>query len=99
MRHTKGLFSLEGRVAIVTGGRGLYGANISLGLCEMGAMVGKTKYMAGRYGKDGIRVNCIAPGGYNPKESGVKNGTVCTHPTYDLLCNDTGMLTRYRQLT
>ena len=29
-------------------------------------MVGLTKYMAGRYGKDGIRVNCIAPGGFNP---------------------------------
>ncbi len=208
MRHTKDLFSLDGRVAIVTGGRGLYGASISLGLCEMGAtvviasrngekceeyavelrqqgydaigmsldlndddsiknfakavydkygkidilvnnavdrrnltslaeatrqklqdsastnlngqillsqavleymipakkgniinissmrgldsphfpyyekdqainyttekwaMVGMTKYMAGRYGKDGIRVNCIAPGGYNPEQSG-----------------------------
>ncbi len=39
MRHTKDLFSLDGRVAIVTGGRGLYGASISLGLCEMGATV------------------------------------------------------------
>ena len=39
MRHTKDLFSLDGRVAIVTGGRGLYGASISLGLCEMGASV------------------------------------------------------------
>ena len=39
MRHTKDLFSLEGKVAIVTGGRGLYGAGISLGLCEMGATV------------------------------------------------------------
>lgn len=39
MAHTKELFSLEGRVAIVTGGRGLYGASISLGLCEMGATV------------------------------------------------------------
>ena len=39
MRHTKELFSLEDRVAIVTGGRGLYGASISLGLCEMGAKV------------------------------------------------------------
>ena len=29
-------------------------------------MVGLTKYMAGRYGKHGIRVNCIAPGGYSP---------------------------------
>lgn len=33
---------------------------------EKWAMVGLTKYMAGRYGKDGIRVNCIAPGGFNP---------------------------------
>lgn len=39
MVHTKELFSLDGRVAIVTGGRGLYGAGISLGLCEMGATV------------------------------------------------------------
>ena len=39
MRHTKELFDLTGRCAIVTGGRGLYGASISLGLCEMGATV------------------------------------------------------------
>lgn len=39
MKHTKELFSLEGRVAIVTGGRGLYGASISRSLCEMGACV------------------------------------------------------------
>lgn len=39
MRHAKDLFSLEGKVAIVTGGRGIYGASISSGLCEMGATV------------------------------------------------------------
>jgi hypothetical protein len=39
MINTKDLFSLEGRVAIVTGGRGMYGTSISLGLCEMGATV------------------------------------------------------------
>ena len=39
MVHTKELFDLTGRCAIVTGGRGLYGASISLGLCEMGASV------------------------------------------------------------
>ena len=39
MKHTKELFSLENKVAIVTGGRGLYGASISTGLCEMGATV------------------------------------------------------------
>ena len=32
---------------------------------EKWALVGLTKYMAGRYGKDGVRVNCICPGGYN----------------------------------
>ena len=37
--HAKKLFSLEGKVAIVTGGRGLYGAAICEGLCEMGAAV------------------------------------------------------------
>lgn len=39
MRGTKELFSLEGRVCIVTGGRGLYGASVSKALCEMGAIV------------------------------------------------------------
>ena len=39
MKHTKELFSLEGKIAIVTGGRGLYGGSISTGLCEMGATV------------------------------------------------------------
>jgi len=33
---------------------------------EKWAMIGLTKYMAGRYGKHGIRVNCIAPGGFDP---------------------------------
>ena len=39
MRNANNLFRLDGRVAIVTGGRGLYGAGISEGLCEMGAVV------------------------------------------------------------
>ena len=39
MRNVKDLLSLDGRVAIVTGGRGLYGASISRGLCEAGATV------------------------------------------------------------
>lgn len=39
MKNTKELFSLQNKVAIVTGGRGLYGASISTGLCEMGATV------------------------------------------------------------
>ena len=39
MKHAKELFSLEGKVAIVTGGRGLYGASISEGLAEMGCAV------------------------------------------------------------
>ncbi len=39
MKNVKDLFSLEVRVAIVNGDRGLYGASISLGLCEMGTKV------------------------------------------------------------
>jgi len=30
------------------------------------AMVGFTKWVANRYGRDGIRCNCISPGGYGP---------------------------------
>ena len=39
MKHAKELFSLAGKVAIVTGGRGLYGSSITEGLCEMDATV------------------------------------------------------------
>lgn len=39
MKNARDLFDLTGKVAIVTGGRGLYGASISEGLCEMGATV------------------------------------------------------------
>lgn len=39
MKTSRELFDLTGRVAIVTGGRGLYGACISKGMCEMGAYV------------------------------------------------------------
>ena len=39
MKHAKELFSLKGKVAIVTGGRGLYGSSITEGLCEMDATV------------------------------------------------------------
>ena len=38
---------------------------------EKWAMVGLTKYMAGRYGKHNIRVNCIAPGGSDPEQGGL----------------------------
>ena len=38
---------------------------------EKWAMVGMTKYMAGRYGKHNIRVNCIAPGGSDPNQGGL----------------------------
>ena len=37
--HGKTMFSLEGKVALVTGGRGLYGSVISEGLAEAGAHV------------------------------------------------------------
>lgn len=37
--HSKQLFDLEGQIAIVTGGSGLYGAHISQALCEAGATV------------------------------------------------------------
>lgn len=39
MKNAKELFDLKNKVAIVTGGRGLYGSSISAGLCEMGASV------------------------------------------------------------
>ena len=39
MKHAKELFSLKDKVAIVTGGRGLYGSSIVEGLCEMDAIV------------------------------------------------------------
>ncbi len=39
MRSVQDLFSLKDRVAIVTGGRGLYGASISQALAEAGATV------------------------------------------------------------
>ena len=45
---------------------------------EKWAMVGLTKYMAGCYGKHNIRVNCIAPGGYNPN-LGADNAFVQTY--------------------
>lgn len=37
--HAKDMFCLEGKIAVVTGGRGLYGAPISEGLAEAGATV------------------------------------------------------------
>ena len=39
MKNLRDLYDLTGKIAIVTGGRGLYGASISTGLCEMGATV------------------------------------------------------------
>ena len=46
---------------------------------EKWAMIGMTKYMAGRYGKDGIRVNAIAPGGFNPNLDEKTNSFVKTY--------------------
>lgn len=37
--HTQELFDLKGKIAIVTGGSGLYGKSISLALAESGALV------------------------------------------------------------
>lgn len=37
--NTSEMFSLKGKVSIVTGGYGLYGKNLSLALCEAGASV------------------------------------------------------------
>jgi len=37
---------------------------------EKWGMVGLTKWMANRYGKDNIRVNCISPGGYIAERAG-----------------------------
>ena len=41
---------------------------------EKWAMVGMTKYLAGWYGAYNIRVNCIAPGGFNPGISDTADG-------------------------
>ena len=56
MRNTRDLYSLDGRVAVVTGGRGRYGHSISLGLCEMGA----STVIASRDGKSvrNTRLRC-----------------------------------------
>ena len=67
---------IKGTIVNITSMRGLdcphfpfyppeYGEQAINYTTEKWAMVGMTKFMAGRYGKDGIRVNCIAPGGYN----------------------------------
>lgn len=62
MKSAKELFDLTGKVAIVTGGRGLYGASISEGLCEMGATViiasrnmGKCEELAGSLREKGYQ--------------------------------------------
>ena len=39
MNQMQKMFSLEGKTAVVTGGSGLYGRQITLGLCQMGAKV------------------------------------------------------------
>ena len=41
---------------------------------EKWAMEGMTKFMACRFGRDGIRVNSIAPGGFNPGLASTEDG-------------------------
>ena len=66
MRHARELFDLTGKTAIVTGGRGLYGAAISLGLCEMGANVviasrngEKCREYAEKLRREGYEADCF----------------------------------------
>ena len=67
---------VKGKIVIITSMRGIdcphfpfyppeYGEQAINYTTEKWAMVGMTKFLAGRYGPSGIRVNCIAPGGYN----------------------------------
>jgi len=45
-----------------------YGGNLNYNT-EKWALIGFTKWMAARYGKDNIRTNCICPGGHDPELS------------------------------
>lgn len=54
---------------------------------EKWAQVGITKYMAGLYGKDHIRANCICPGGYDPElENNADPGKAGFYETYKKHC-------------
>ena len=65
--HTNDLFKLDGRVALVTGGGGIYGIHISRALAEAGAHVviasrnlEQCKEVAGALGEEGLKVSAAA---------------------------------------